>query len=84
VTSRSYGGEHEGDCLLGYYAGLSGFVEIGLHFRDDYCLCYYLPDAGGSKHLRNVFRFLRDYWAQQPIRQSSSISTLFIPVQYKV
>jgi hypothetical protein len=33
-----------------------------------------LPDDEGSKHLRNVGKFLRDYTVQYPSRRPSSIS----------
>jgi hypothetical protein len=38
----------------------------------------YWPDDGGSKHLWNVVELLPDYTAQQPKRQPSSSSTLFM------
>jgi hypothetical protein len=51
-------------------------VEIDQHFRGAYCLHDQGGDDGGSKHLWNVSRFLWDYTAAHPRRQSSSTFNL--------
>jgi hypothetical protein len=41
------------------------FIEVVHHFSGR-------PDDSGSKHLRNIGRFLQDYLAHHPTRQLSS------------
>jgi hypothetical protein len=48
-------------------------VEINQCFRGAYCL-HHQGNDGGSKHLWNIGKFLWDYMAQHPRRQSSSYS----------
>jgi hypothetical protein len=52
-------------------------VEVYRHFGGACCL--HRPDNGDSKHLWNVSKFLPDYTAQQPRRQSSSYSPPWEP-----
>jgi hypothetical protein len=53
-------------------------IEVYQRFRGTYCIHHHSPDDGGSKHLRNVGKFLPDYTAQHPRRQPSSSFILFI------
>jgi hypothetical protein len=62
---------------------LCSLVKVYQCFRNVCCLLQLgdnYSDNGGSKHLQNINNLLSDYMEQQPTRQPSSNSTLFIQI----